>query len=385
MFLKPIAKFAEWATHPHKKRVYMFNEGSIEDRALLGNKGAKVNQQQCFRLPHTISGANLCEMVHLKLPVPVGFVITTETCLEYFAHLQTLEATMNPDAIFPQYFKEEYTHAVQMLERKAGRHFGGEATKAKPPVASKEFPLLLSVRSGAAVSMPGMMDTILNLGMNDEVAAQIARATENPRFALDTYRRFLQMYGCVVLGIKPSCYEEVLATTRQDAKVVTDAEFTEIHLQHIVDEFKKLAVVPTDPWEQLREAIMAVFNSWFTPRAVAYRDIHGISSTLGTAVIIQSMVYGNMNFRSGSGVAFTRNPSTGEKVFFGEYLPNAEGKRVAIAVKLRLRPSVSSHCDGGWGDEHLLVFWYFFLSRETNQIYRDSDRPDSTHPSNKTS
>lgn len=297
-FFTPLAKFAEWVTHPHKKRVYMFHEGSIEDRSLLGNKGA-----------------NLCEMVHLKLPVPPGFVITTESCLEYFHHQQemTTKETKVVENYLPQHFIEEYTRAVHELERQSGRKFGCPGTFHSKG-DEKLCPLLLSVRSGAAVSMPGMMDTILNLGMNDEVAAKMVEMTQNPKFVMDTYRRFLQMFGTVVLGVDKCRYEDILTTTRNARGVVNDSELGVDVLQLVVNEFKEITPFPNDPWDQLRMAIVAVFNSWFTPRAIAYRDIHSIRNDLGTAVTVQCMVFGNMNARSGSGVCFTRNPSTGEKV-----------------------------------------------------------------------
>lgn len=177
------------------------------------------------------------------------------------------------------------------------------------------------------------MDTVLNLGMNDNVAQQLAAVTNNARFALDTYRRFLQMYGSVVEGVDKDKYEEILLDARGRAGVDYDNQLTASDWQQVIVDFKKLCTPPEDPWAQLRDAMEAVFNSWFSQRAVSYREIHNIPSHYGTAITIQSMVYGNMNDRSGSGVAFTRNPSTGENVFFGEYLANAEGEDVVSGVR----------------------------------------------------
>lgn len=287
-------------------------------------------------------------MVHLKLPVPPGFVITTEACLEYFHHKQSLspqeqellgtlpgsgkgDESEKSIGFLPRAFIDEYTRSVHELERQSGRKFGiASGTK---PGDEKTFPLLLSVRSGAAVSMPGMMDTVLNLGMNDEIVARMVTFTNNSKFVLDTYRRFLQMFGTVVLGIDKKRYDNALEAIRLSRGVLNDAELSVADLQLVINDFKAIASVPSDPWDQLRMSIVAVFNSWFSPRAVAYRDIHGIRNDLGTAVTVQCMVFGNMNARSGSGVCFTRNPSTGEKAFFGEYLPNAEGEDVVAGIR----------------------------------------------------
>eukprot|EP01036_Dinobryon_divergens_P024279 gene24279-32714_t len=304
-----LKRLFDW-THPDKKRIYYFSEGSAEDKNLLGNKGA-----------------NLCEMFRLGLPVPPGFVITTETCTDFFNQQGKTQTQLSTVLV------DQYTKAIHEL----GNPTNNCANVGKQGIIStleqiNTIPLLLSVRSGAAVSMPGMMDTILNLGINEELVLIMARLSNNPRWAFDTYRRFLSMFGTVVLGAEKSKYEEVMEKARKRRGVEYDSMLTMSDLQTVVKHFKEIATVPDDPWEQLQMAIEAVFCSWYSPRAVKYRDIHGISNDLGTAVTVQSMVYGNMNMRSGSGVAFTRNPATGEKVFYGEYLNNAEGEDV-VAVE----------------------------------------------------
>lgn len=303
---KPLARLTDWALHPQKKYVYTFQEGSAEDKELLGNKGA-----------------NLCEMARLGLPVPAGFVISSEACMEYFQ--------AEGKGQLPNHLVEEYTKGLHEIEKRTGMVFGGSSSGAN--YSKDQFPLLLSVRSGAAVSMPGMMDTILNLGINDDVVSLLAKLTANPRFAYDTYRRFLQMFGDVVLGIDTSQYEEILSAKRKSRNVQHDSELNYDDLLDVVNQFKVITPVPSDPYEQLRMAVEAVFKSWFNPRAVAYRDINNITSVLGTAVTIQSMVYGNYNTKSGSGVAFTRNPGTGENLFYGEYLANAEGEDVVAGIR----------------------------------------------------
>eukprot|EP01038_Epipyxis_sp_PR26KG_P012263 gene12263-16443_t len=303
--IPPLDKFMDWS--PKKKRVYTFAEGTKDDSNLLGNKGS-----------------NLCEMFKLGLPVPAGFIITTETSLEYYQQQLSDSSGASSKQLI-----DEYSHGIKELEKQTGQTFGG-IDSAK---SAEYIPLLLSVRSGAAVSMPGMMDTILNLGINDEVAIVLARFTNNVRFAYDTYRRFLQMYGTVVLQVDKESYEYILQNAKNRRGVKSDSELTADDLKIIVEEFKALAKVPEDPWEQLRLAINAVFGSWYSTRAIKYRDIHNISNELGTAVTIQCMVYGNMNNHSGSGVAFTRDPSTGIKRFYGEYLENAEGEDVVAGIR----------------------------------------------------
>lgn len=270
-------------------------------------------------------------MFRLGLPVPPGFVITTETCTDFFNQQGKTQTQLSTVLV------DQYTKAIHELEKQTGKYFGGVQVGKQGIISTLEqintIPLLLSVRSGAAVSMPGMMDTILNLGINEELVLIMARLSNNPRWAFDTYRRFLSMFGTVVLGAEKSKYEEVMEKARKRRGVEYDSMLTMSDLQTVVKHFKEIATVPDDPWEQLQMAIEAVFCSWYSPRAVKYRDIHGISNDLGTAVTVQSMVYGNMNMRSGSGVAFTRNPATGEKVFYGEYLNNAEGEDVVAGIR----------------------------------------------------
>ncbi|UTW45715.1 pyruvate, phosphate dikinase [bacterium SCSIO 12696] len=277
------------------KRVYLFNEGSKDDKELLGGKGA-----------------NLCEMTNLGLPVPYGFVITTPTCQEFFDSGNQL----------PPQLDQEYRVALELVEQEMGARFG-----------DPENPLLFSVRSGAAISMPGMMNTILNLGLNDDIAAGLAKKTANPRFAYDCYRRFIQMFGDVVLGVDGEKFEHEIEAYKKAHGKAQDVDMTAEDWQAVINTFKTLVDFPQDPYEQLRLAIEAVFLSWYTPRAQVYREMNNIPESLGTAVNVQAMVFGNFGDDSGSGVAFTRNPSTGEKAFFGEFLFNAAGEDVVAGIR----------------------------------------------------
>ncbi|MFT6052216.1 MAG: pyruvate,orthophosphate dikinase [Halioglobus sp.] len=280
------------------KRVYLFNEGGKDDRDLLGGKGA-----------------NLCEMTSLGLPVPFGFVITTPTCRDFFEAGNQL----------PMLLEQEYRVALDLVEKKMGARFG-----------DPENPLLFSVRSGAAVSMPGMMNTILNLGLNDEIVEGLAQKTDNPRFAYDSYRRFIQMFADVVLGVEGHKFEQEIERYKTAHNKVLDVEMSAEDWQEIIKVYKTLADFPQDPFVQLKLAVEAVFLSWYTPRANVYREMNNIPETLGTAVNVQAMVFGNFGDDSGSGVAFTRNPSTGERVFFGEYLFNAAGEDVVAGTRTPL-------------------------------------------------
>ncbi|NIB39096.1 pyruvate, phosphate dikinase [Pseudomaricurvus alkylphenolicus] len=277
------------------KRVYLFNEGSKDDRDLLGGKGA-----------------NLCEMTNLGLPVPFGFIITTPTCREFFEAGNKL----------PDQLEQEYRVGLGLVEQKMGARFG-----------DPENPLLFSVRSGAPVSMPGMMNTILNLGLNDEIAEGLAKKTGNPRFAYDSYRRFIQMFGDVVLDVDGEKFEHELDAYKKANGKALDVDMTAEDWQAIIAIFKTIVDFPQDPYEQLRLAVEAVFLSWHTPRAHVYREMNNIPDSLGTAVNVQAMVFGNFGDDSGSGVAFTRNPSTGEKTFFGEFLFNAAGEDVVAGIR----------------------------------------------------
>jgi pyruvate, orthophosphate dikinase len=281
--------------------VYHFTEGSAKMRDLLGGKGA---------------GA--AEMTRAGMPVPPGFTITTEACREYYARGRKL-----PEGLWGQ-----VTAALKTLERKAGKRFG-----------DAKDPLLVSVRSGAKFSMPGMMDTVLNLGLNEETTAALARLTKNERFALDSRRRFIQMFGKTVKGIDGDKFEHALQQAKKEAGVKTDPELTATHLRKLVARY--LAIYkdatghpfPSDPVVQLREAIEAVFRSWNTERAKTYRRLERIPDDLGTAVNVQMMVFGNMGRTSGTGVAFTRNPITGAKELYGDYLANAQGEDVVAGVR----------------------------------------------------
>jgi pyruvate,orthophosphate dikinase len=263
-------------------------------------------------------GANLAEMSNLGLPVPPGFTITTEVCTYFYANGKS----------YPPALKGEVEAALAAMERQVGGRFGDAAD-----------PLLVSVRSGARVSMPGMMDTVLNLGLNDETAAGLARKSGDPRFAYDSYRRFIQMYGNVVLGVEHHHFEELIDLHKADRGLNLDTELTADDWRTLVDDFKaKVAEehgspFPQDPLEQLWGAIGAVFGSWNTHRAVTYRRLHAIPEDWGTAVNVQAMVFGNMGDDCATGVAFTRNPSTGENAFYGEYLVNAQGEDVVAGIR----------------------------------------------------
>ena len=277
------------------KRVYLFSEGGRDDRSLLGGKGA-----------------NLCEMTNLGLPVPFGFVITTPTCLEFFERGNTL----------PSLLEQEYRVALDLVEKRMGARFG-----------DPENPLLFSVRSGAPVSMPGMMDTILNLGLNDEIVVGLADRTSNPRFAYDSYRRFIQMFGDVVLGVPGEKFEHVITEYKDAHGKTLDVEMSAEDWQAVIEKFKTFTNFPQDPFEQLKKAVEAVFLSWYSPRANVYREMNDIPESLGTAVNVQAMVFGNFGDDSGSGVAFTRDPSNGANRFFGEVLFNAAGEDVVAGIR----------------------------------------------------
>lgn len=284
-----------------RKRVYSFEEGNAGMRAVLGGKGA-----------------NLAEMTRIGLPVPPGFTISAQTCIEYYSEGRR----------FPAGLKAEISEAMKKLEAKVGRTFG-----------AGEPPLLVSVRSGAAVSMPGMMDTILNLGLNDDSVDGLARATGDPRFAYDCYRRFIQMFGNVVLKIEHDEFERALDRIKVRAGAKSDRDLTEADLRQAVREFKEIILrkagvhFPQDPGTQLEMAVGAVFESWNNPRAQVYRRVNRIPDDMGTAVNVQMMVFGNMGDDSATGVLFTRNPSTGEKELYGEYLPCAQGEDVVAGIR----------------------------------------------------
>ena len=284
------------------KFVYLFNEGNAEMKNLLGGKGA-----------------NLAEMTNLGLPIPQGFTVTTEACTDYY----------NSGKKITDEIKDQIFEALGKLEEEQGKKFGDESD-----------PLLVSVRSGARVSMPGMMDTILNLGLNDASVEGFAKKTGNARFAYDSYRRFIQMYSDVVMEVNKSFFEKIIDELKHEKGIKFDSELTTEDLQELVKRFNKVysdhmngEEFPQDVNEQLMGAVKAVFRSWDNPRANVYRRMNDIPSDWGTAVNIQTMVFGNMGDTSGTGVAFTRNPSTGEKGIYGEYLINAQGEDVVAGVR----------------------------------------------------
>ncbi|MBE3127099.1 MAG: pyruvate, phosphate dikinase [Candidatus Atribacteria bacterium] len=284
-----------------KKYVYFFDEGKGDMKSILGGKGA-----------------GLAEMTRIGLPVPQGFTITTEVCVEYYKN----------EKKFPQGLEEQIEENLKKLEQVSKKAFG-----------DSKNPLLVSVRSGAPISMPGMMDTVLNLGLNDITIQGVIHNTKNERFAYDSYRRFIQMFGNVVLGIEHDKFEQLLEEIKKEFKVKLDTEIDCEGLKELVEGYKKLVKketgkdFPQNPELQLKTAIDAVFNSWNTKRAVTYRRINKISDDLGTAVNVQEMVFGNMGEDSGTGVGFTRNPSTGEKEDYGEYLLNAQGEDVVAGIR----------------------------------------------------
>jgi len=284
-----------------KKYVYQFEEGSKDMKEILGGKGS-----------------GLSEMARLGIPVPPGFTISTEVCAYYYTNNQT----------YPENLFEEVKEHLAIMEKDTGKGFG-----------DVKNPLLVSVRSGAAVSMPGMMDTILNLGLNDSIIEHWLTDAGKQRFAYDSYRRLLQMFGNVVYEIEHKKFEEILTQVKKEKGVELDNQLDVEGLKKIIHAYKQLYVsvkgkeFPTDPWIQLTEAIGAVVKSWNNPRAITYMKLNKIQGLLGTAVTVQSMVFGNMSDHSGTGVCFTRNPSTGEKVLYGEFLMNAQGEDVVAGIR----------------------------------------------------
>ncbi|MDM0768377.1 pyruvate, phosphate dikinase [Clostridium perfringens] len=293
-----------------KQYVYLFNEGNASMKNLLGGKGA-----------------NLSEMTILGIPVPQGFTVTTEACNKYY----------EDDKKISQDIIEEIENKMSELEKITGKKFG-----------SLENPLLVSVRSGARVSMPGMMDTILNLGLNDESVEAMAKLTNNPRFAYDSYRRFIQMFADVVMGVEKRLFEDLLDEVKEEKSYKIDTDLTAEDLKDLVVKFKALYKkekgedFPSNPKEQLIEAVTAVFRSWNNPRAIVYRRLNDIPGEWGTAVNVQEMVFGNKGETSGTGVAFSRNPANGDNELYGEYLMNAQGEDVVAGIRT---PEPISHLE----------------------------------------
>jgi pyruvate,orthophosphate dikinase len=316
-----------------KKWVYLFSEGSKDMRNLLGGKGA-----------------GLAEMTNAGLPVPPGFTITTEACNAYF----------DADKQFPEGMWEQVLEAMKEVEKQTGKKFGAPSN-----------PLLVSCRSGARVSMPGMMDTVLNIGLNAETLKGMVKLTGNERFAWDAYRRLVQMFGDIVKGVDRHKFEAILDEYKAKTEGGKDTDLTTDMLKDVVKDFKALYKkelgedFPDDPYEQMRQAIAAVFGSWFGAPATSYRNAEGLSHDWGTGVNVQTVVFGNMGWDSGSGVAFTRNPSTGEKKLYGEYLPNAQGEDVVAGIR-------TPHPIADMEKEWLEVYQQF---REISQLlekhYRD--------------
>ena len=319
------------------KYVYLFASGKADGRGdmkdLLGGKGA-----------------GLAEMTNAGLPVPPGFTITTEACNAYY----------DVGARFPQGMWDEVLASMREVERASEKKFGDPSN-----------PLLVSVRSGAKFSMPGMMDTVLNLGLNEETLKGLARLTSNQRFAYDAYRRFIQMFGKIVLGIDGELFEQALSAAKKKARARLDTDLTASDLKRVVKEFKKIVKdhtgkpFPTDPYKQLEESIKAVFRSWNGDRAIAYRRREKIPDDLGTAVNIVTMVFGNMGNDSGTGVAFTRNPATGEKKLFGDYLTNAQGEDVVAGIR------TPKHIDELQKDMPAIYDEFVHVANKLERHYRD--------------
>ncbi|MBW2415926.1 MAG: pyruvate, phosphate dikinase, partial [Deltaproteobacteria bacterium] len=304
---------------PGRRSVYFFGDGRAQGRAsmrdLLGGKGA-----------------NLAEMTRLGVPVPAGFTISTEVCADFYSRGRKLGREV----------RGEILDALARVEKVMETRFG-----------SSERPLLVSIRSGARVSMPGMMDTVLNLGLNDETVEGLAKESGDRRFAFDSYRRFVQMYGDVVLNVEHESFKALLEAKKQERGVEQDTALDVDDLTALVREYKRLvqaetgSAFPDDPAEQLWGAIAAVFDSWNTPRAVHYRKLNGIADDWGTAVNVQAMVFGNLGDDSATGVAFTRDPSTGERRFFGEFLPKAQGEDVVAGIRTPQKITRKSRRPGG--------------------------------------
>lgn len=281
------------------KYVYLFKEGNAQMRELLGGKGS-----------------NLCQMTRLGLPVPCGFIVTTQTCLKFF------ETGWTSD------IEKAVLKALASVEKQNGKIFG-----------DKNNPLIMSVRSGARVSMPGMMDSVLNLGLNDEIVESFAKTSGNARFVYDCYRRFIQMFSDVVKGVDSSLFEKEIDKMKKQTNAKTDKDFDAETLKKLIEKFKKIYSqktgedFPQDVKEELFECVKSVFNSWKNERAITYRKLNNIPEDWGTAVNVQTMVFGNLNDQSGTGVVFSRNPATGENAFYGEYLMNAQGEDIVAGIR----------------------------------------------------
>ena len=296
---------------PRQRWVYLFRDVSEAEKAVGGDWGRT-------RALLGGKGANLGEMTRIGVPVPPGFTVTTEAC----------NAFLDNDETFPDGLWNQVQASLRAIEAQTEKGFGDVGN-----------PLLVSVRSGAKFSMPGMMDTILNLGMNDDVARSMVRLTNDERFVYNSYRRLVQLFGSVVMRIDDEVFEDYLTDLKRERGVASDTDLTARDWQQVTEQFKQLyreqvgEDFPQDPFTQLRLAIEAVFKSWNGKRAVDYRNAAGISHNLGTAVNVQTMVFGNIGDNSGTGVAFTRNPSTGEPVLFGDYLIDAQGEDVVAGIR----------------------------------------------------
>jgi pyruvate,orthophosphate dikinase len=318
-----LQRFANWSFHPGKKRVFAFADGSQDDYSLLGAKGS-----------------HLCEMTRLKLPIPQGFIITTETSLDYFNSAENVShgAGFAFAENLPEQLVSAYKAFVYDLEIQTGKKFG--KAPEKPEAASAEttkqtssngsnLPLLLALRCDTPYRAQHASQTILNLGMNDETVSAMAQNT-NELFALDCYRRFIQMFATTVYGIPRAKFEDISATILARAGKKAEQDLDTRSFRALVDAYKEVALIPDDPWRQLEMAIVAYYRWWFSERSMAERALHEVQMEKGLAVIVQSMVYGNLTSKSGTGVCSTRCPTTGEKMLAGEFLPSSEGEELFI-------------------------------------------------------
>lgn len=301
-----ISEFFHWAS-ASRKYVYYFHEASAEDKELLGKKGA-----------------NICEMHRLGLPVPHGFIISSEASADFFK---------DGGRELSKELTEEIANAVKEIELETGKYFGLQGLVSFPKKTDRPIPLLLSVRSDAVVEVPGLMPGILNLGLNDTVVDAMAKSSSNIRWVYDTYRRFLQMFGSIIYDVPPIRYVNALNELLSRKGLGSECQLGVSDLVELVSIYKGIHEIPEDPWLQLGMAVAKVMRSWWSPRAMRYRELHNISEDVSAGVVVQSMVYGNRNAFSGSGLAFSRNPVNGEHGICGEYLPNSEGDDVIQGIR----------------------------------------------------
>lgn len=314
-----IGELFHWVS-PGRKFVYCFDEGSSEDRGRL-LKVTDLNDFEIMSCFHFVlellgkKGSNLCEMSRLGLPIPSGFVISSEAAVDFRDNSQKLSKSLT----------EEISKAVKKVELDTGKYFGLEPLTTFPKKTDRNVPLLLSVRADSAVAVPGIMPTVLNLGLNDSIVDSMSKSSNNVQWVYDTYRRFLQMFGCFVMDVPMKRYEVALNALLERKGLKNEDHMNVSDLIELVMVFKGIVDVPDDPWVQLGMAISKMMECWWSESAVKFRELHNIREDLSSAVVIQSMVYGNRNVFSGTGLAYTRNPITGEREICGEYMPKSDG------------------------------------------------------------